>query len=135
MRQMRVKMSVWDIVVIAAICIAALLIALIPLFAQNEGSFVKVTAGLSAESVLLPLEESVLLPLEEDGLHTFESNGHALTIEIKEGSVSVIDATCPDRVCISSGRISRGGEIIVCVPSMITIEILSENEEADYVVG
>ena len=127
MRQMRVKMSVWDIVVIAAICIAALLIALIPLFAQNEGSFVKVTAGLSAESVLLPLEE--------DGLHTFESNGHALTIEIKEGSVSVIDATCPDRVCISSGRISRGGEIIVCVPSMITIEILSENEEADYVVG
>ena len=127
MRQMRVKMSVWDIVVIAAICIAALLIALIPLFTQNEGSFVKVTAGLSAESVLLPLEE--------DGLHTFESNGHALTIEIKEGSVSVIDATCPDRVCISSGRISRGGEIIVCVPSMITIEILSENEEADYVVG
>ena len=127
MRQMRVKMSFWDIVVIAAICIAALLIALIPLFAQNEGSFVKVTAGLSAESVLLPLEE--------DGLHTFESNGHALTIEIKEGSVSVIDATCPDRVCISSGRISRGGEIIVCVPSMITIEILSENEEADYVVG
>ena len=127
MRQMRVKMSFWDIVVIAAICIAALLIALIPLFAQNEGSFVKVTAGLSAESVLLPLEE--------DGLHTFESNGHTLTIEIKEGSVSVIDATCPDRVCISSGRISRGGEIIVCVPSMITIEILSENEEADYVVG
>ena len=127
MRQMRVKMSFWDIVVIAAICIAALLIALIPLFAQNEGSFVKVTAGLSAESVLLPLEE--------DGLHTFESNGHALTIEIKEGGVSVIDATCPDRVCISSGRISRGGEIIVCVPSMITIEILSENEEADYVVG
>ena len=127
MRQMRVKMSFWDIVVIVAICIAALLIALIPLFAQNEGSFVKVTAGLSAESVLLPLEE--------DGLHTFESNGHALTIEIKEGSVSVIDATCPDRVCISSGRISRGGEIIVCVPSMITIEILSENEEADYVVG
>ena len=127
MWQMRAKMSVWDIVVIAAICIAALLIALIPLFAQNEGSFVKVTAGLSAESVLLPLEE--------DGLHTFESNGHALTIEIKEGSVSVIDATCPDRVCISSGRISRGGEIIVCVPSMITIEILSENEEADYVVG
>jgi hypothetical protein len=124
---MRVKMSFWDIVVIAAICIAALLIALVPLFAQNEGSFVKVTAGLSAESVLLPLEE--------DGLHTFESNGHALTIEIKEGSVSVIDATCPDRVCISSGRISRGGEIIVCVPSMITIEILSENEEADYVVG
>ena len=127
MRQMRVKMSFWDIVVIVAICIAALLIALIPLFAQNEGSFVKVTAGLSAESVLLPLEE--------DGLHTFESNGHTLTIEIKEGSVSVIDATCPDRVCISSGRISRGGEIIVCVPSMITIEILSENEEADYVVG
>ena len=127
MRQMRVKMSFWDIVVIAAICIAALMIALIPLFAQNEGSFVKVTAGLSAESVLLPLEE--------DGLHTFESNGHTLTIEIKEGSVSVIDATCPDRVCISSGRISRGGEIIVCVPSMITIEILSENEEADYVVG
>ena len=127
MRQMRVKISIWDIAVISVVCIAALLIALLPLIAKNEGSFVKVTTGLS--------EESVLLPLEAEGLHTFEGNGHKLTIEIKEGSVSVIDATCPDRVCISSGRISRGGEIIVCVPAMITIEILSENEEADYVVG
>jgi len=126
-RQMRVKMSVWDIVIITVVCVAALFVALLPLLVGGEGAFVKVTVGLSGDSVLLPLDE--------DGLHTFSSEGHTLTVEIREGRVSVVDATCPDRVCVSSGKISRGGETIVCVPAMITVEILSENEEADYVIG
>jgi len=59
------------------------------------------------------------------------------TLHIQGGSVWIQDATCPDKICIHQGKISKDGEIIVCLPNrlMVQIEDNSETEnETDIIV-
>lgn len=44
-------------------------------------------------------------------------------IEVKDNSISVIDADCKDKICMRSDFISEPGQIIVCLPHKLTIEI------------
>lgn len=47
------------------------------------------------------------------------------TIEIKDKSIKVIDADCKDKICLRSGFISEPGQIIVCLPHKLMIEVKS----------
>ena len=49
-------------------------------------------------------------------------NGNML-IEIKEGRIRVKKSDCPRRICVNTGWIKTPGQIIVCVPNKILIEI------------
>ncbi len=125
--RMRVKPTVGDLLVIAAVCLLALLMFLIPVFANRSASYVRVTTEFG--------ETSFLISLDGDFSRTIESAGYALTVTVSNGTVCVSDSTCSDRVCVNSGTISRGGEVIICAPAGVTVEILSAGEEADYVIG
>jgi len=46
-----------------------------------------------------------------------------LAIEVRNGSVSVTRADCPNHICVRMGRKSRNGDIIVCVPNKTIIHI------------
>lgn len=46
-------------------------------------------------------------------------------IEVKAGKVSMTEADCPDELCVKTGKISRTGETIVCLPHRVVIEIKS----------
>ena len=55
-------------------------------------------------------------------------------IVIRDGTCAVIDADCPDGICIRRGRISRRGESIVCLPHKLVAEIAGgEEPEVDTV--
>lgn len=44
-------------------------------------------------------------------------------IEIDEGKVRVKEASCKDKLDVLQGQISEIGDIIVCLPNRLTIEI------------
>lgn len=50
-------------------------------------------------------------------------------IEIGDGTVKVVDADCPDKLDVHQGEISRPGEIIVCLPNRMIVEIIGPEEE------
>lgn len=50
------------------------------------------------------------------------------TLEIKDQSIKVIDADCRDKICEKSDFISEPGQIIVCLPHKLMIEIKSDEE-------
>lgn len=56
-------------------------------------------------------------------------------IEIGDGKVRVIDADCPDRLDVKQGYISNPGEVIVCLPNRLVIEIKGDSidEDLDYI--
>lgn len=56
-------------------------------------------------------------------------------VEIGDGNVRVIEASCPDELDVKQGYISMPGEIIVCLPNRLIIEIKgsSETREIDYI--
>ena len=57
------------------------------------------------------------------------ANGYN-NIYIEKGQIKVIDANCPDKLCIKTGALSHTGDIAVCLPHGLLIEI-TEGETGD----
>lgn len=52
-------------------------------------------------------------------------------IEIGDQKVRVIDADCPDKLDVKQGYISKSGEVIVCLPNKLVIEIKGIGDDVD----
>lgn len=52
-------------------------------------------------------------------------------IEIKDGGVSIIEADCPDQVCVKDGHKEHPGDVIVCLPNKVIIEIKGEVNDSN----
>lgn len=59
-----------------------------------------------------------------------DGNGGSNTITVKDGTIAVTDANCPDLVCVHTGTISQTGEVIACLPHKLIITISEENNDA-----
>ena len=44
-------------------------------------------------------------------------------IRVEDGTVMVVQADCPDKICVQTGPISREGEVIACLPHGVMIYI------------
>ena len=49
-------------------------------------------------------------------------------VHVQNGTISVHDADCHDRICVKSAPISQSGEIIACLPHKLLIEIKSSDK-------
>lgn len=64
--------------------------------------------------------------LSEDGVYSVKDEDKTLLLfEIRNGSVNVLSASCPDKLCIHQKSISKNDELIVCLPNRIVLEINS----------
>ena len=70
------------------------------------------------------------LPLDRDCRYSIGSEN---IIEISGGSVRMIYADCPDKICVRTGAISRSGQSIVCAPHRVVITIAgSDGKESHH---
>lgn len=54
---------------------------------------------------------------------TVESEYGTNTVHVERGAISVIEADCPDQICVRQGDITDGAIPIVCMPHRLVIEI------------
>ena len=71
--------------------------------------------------------------LLENTTFIVEQNGHKNIVEIKDGHADMIEADCPDKLCVKQKRISLENETIVCLPNKVVIQI--ENAQKNTVDG
>ena len=66
--------------------------------------------------------------LSENG--EYELNGGTNILRIEDGKAFLIDANCPDHLCVNQGKIWRSGETITCLPNRLTVTVVGgvENE-------
>lgn len=78
--------------------------------------------------VYIDNEEFDRLPLDEDGIiKVDEDHDHGYNvIQVKDGKVSMIEADCKDLVCVRTFPISQPGQVIVCLPHQVVVEIEGE---------
>ena len=107
------KWRVADFIVIAVVLICAVGIWLYPAFSQT-GGVAKISQNDATQ--FIPLKDSREITLEN------------ATVKVENGTISIVDATCPDLVCVKTGAISRQGQSIICVPNHIVITIEGEQE-------
>lgn len=49
--------------------------------------------------------------------------GNTNKLEIKDGYAKMIEADCPDKLCLNQKKISKKGEVIVCLPNKVLVEV------------
>ena len=116
-------MKIRDIIVIVGILVAAV----------GAFLFVELTKEAGAEVVVkIDGEEVVRYSLAIDG--EYELNNGTNILCISDGKAYLIDATCPDHLCIQFGKIYREGETITCLPNKLTITVVGgEQPNVDLV--
>lgn len=67
--------------------------------------------------------------LSEDGTFVVESHGGWNRIQVKDGKISVIEASCPDGDCVRCGA-KNSGAPIVCLPNRLMIRFSESGDSA-----
>ncbi len=54
-------------------------------------------------------------------------------LQIKDGRIRMIEAPCPNKICLGMGWINKSGELIACVPNQVVIRVagVPAGEELD----
>jgi hypothetical protein len=92
--------------------------------AENDVLYVEINVdGKLYKRVNLQAKEEIVI------------NGHGTnTIKVDSGTVEMTHSDCPDKVCVKTGKISRVGRSIVCLPNKVYVEIVGKKEgEVDAV--
>ncbi|MBR3963326.1 MAG: NusG domain II-containing protein [Oscillospiraceae bacterium] len=115
-----------DLILGLAVIILAAGIWLATELLKKDGSFAVVTVN-GTETAKYSLAEDAEIRLESE-------NGGYNILVIKNGKADIIEASCPDHVCVDQRAISKTGEAITCLPNKTVITIDGEDEaEVDFV--
>ena len=107
------------ILVLSMVIIAAAAFLIINYAVKKDGRYVVIKVdGQVVKTLDLNREET-----------TIEVNGGVNRIVIKDGKVSMTEADCPDELCVKTGKISRTGETIVCLPHRVVVEIKGSQDD------
>ena len=106
-----------EILIIVGILVVSLILFLVLELTKKpgEGVIVKVNG-----------EEVANYSLSVDGV--YELNGGTNILHIKNGEAWLVDANCPDKLCVNQGKISNDGETITCLPNKLTITVYGEED-------
>lgn len=116
-----------DVLLIAALLLAGLVLLLILRLSRAHGAYVEVRVGGSVTAVYA---------LDEEGSYRIEGyNGGYNLLVISEGTATVTEADCPDKLCVGMGQIRYGGQSIICLPHQVVVSIIDENSNIDEIAG
>ena len=117
-----------DLVLIAVLLLAGLLMIL-PLRLHRSAGSVAIVRVDGEEVARLPMNEEAEFPVETDGIVTN-------VVSVDGGAVRVIEANCPDQLCVRKGAARYAGDGIVCLPNRVVVEVMGADElDLDAVAG
>ncbi len=65
---------------------------------------------------------------EEQNIPILKNGNVVNTLQISGRNADMIQADCPDQLCVRQRAISRQGETIVCLPNKIVVEIVGGSD-------
>ena len=98
-----------DIILAAALIVIGMLSSYVLAFDQGNGNEVEITTDGQLFGTY---------PLSEDR-----------QITIKDGSVSMSFSDCSGQDCVDHEAVSKNGEMIVCLPNRVTVEITDSQND------
>ncbi len=65
--------------------------------------------------------------------YTITVGGNVILVE--KGQISMLEADCPDGLCIKQGAIDDGSRPIVCLPNNVVIKLTNDEDDTDITLG
>ena len=120
MKAERLGLRAGDGAIYAVLVLLCAALFLLPLLKSgNDGLIAQIVAdGEIVETVALS---------SLTGEQTLEYSG--CVIVLSPDGVCVKDADCPDRLCVKTGKISRAGEAVACVPNRVVVTLRRDKNE------
>ncbi len=114
-----------DIILIGTILVIALVSFLVLNLRSNHTGNTVIVSVSGEIYGKYPLNENRIIDVNENKGHN--------RIVINDGKVYMEEADCPDKYCVSQGKISKTGETIVCLPHKLSVEIKNQSEATDEI--
>lgn len=121
-----------DIIIAVIIIALAIIISILYIIGSNDlpdDKKLYAVVTISGKSNRFALSKDIVYKPEHTPLNP--------VIVIKDGFVFVESSNCRDKICIKTGKISKPGQIIVCVPARLTVKIITEDVSGyeDFIAG
>lgn len=104
-----------EVLVLLALFLVLAVIAGIFYATRPGGAKVRITVD-GEEYGTYPLAVNKTIPITG-------ADGQENVVEISGGTVFMKSATCPNQICVHTGRISKEGQSIVCLPNKVTVTV------------
>lgn len=109
-----------DILLVGSIILLAIILLFMLNLMKTEGAKVVIMVD-GKEYKALDLSENRTIEIEN-------SNGDKNIVAINDGKVKMIEANCPDKLCVKHRSIQYDHESIICLPHKIVVEIKKGKE-------
>ena len=116
----------WDLVAVAGVVLAAVLVFVCYLPAKGEPA--------AYAQIYLQGELIRTVSLAEDQVFTVEG-AYCNTIEVRDGKIGIRQSDCPGEDCVACGWLEGTGRSIVCLPNGLEIRVVGTQDDVDFVVG
>ena len=110
-----------DLILILVFC----LVALIALFTVRSGRRAGTLAQIRIDGKLYGNYS-----LAEEQTVKIRGEDFVSILIIREGKADMIEADCPDQICVDHRPVRYRGETIVCLPHKLVVEIISDQEDS-----
>lgn len=76
------------------------------------------------------LYKQVRLTGTQQDIEIITERGYDL-LRISDNGIHVVESDCPEKICMSYGHIDQVGEMIICLPNRMVIEIIGETNASE----
>ena len=114
-----------DVIFIVGLLVVALLAGLALLIFKAPGDTVV---------VIVDGEEWAEFALSENAEIEIPGVGGSNLLVIEDGMARVAQASCPDGICAAHRPIGRDGEIIICRPNKVVVEVHATEEDQPDII-
>lgn len=112
-----------DVFVIAILSLACVFLFAFPLFSRSENTVASVWYG--GKKV-----KEIKLSDVSEGCE-FSVGGCVFSVE--KGKICFASSSCPDKLCVKSGYLSKNGDTAACLPNKVVVKIENNKEKLDAV--
>lgn len=133
----KTRFTWWDGLIVLLVLLAVAASGVAVWGDQEQSGAVSMVISVDGEEVERCLPEE--FPTEGK---CYSGSGYTLQVEVESGKegdfyIAVTTSDCPTQDCVHTGKISRAGQSIVCLPARVIIELegADAGDGPDLVIG
>ncbi|MBT3320019.1 MAG: NusG domain II-containing protein [Clostridia bacterium] len=113
------RIRIGDILIVLVVVAVSVLLLVLP----SRGATGTLTAVIIVDNVeyerfeLVATDEQLEFDLHEPGV----------VIKAQDGQIWFVSSSCADQTCVNTGRLTRAGDIAVCLPNRVIVKIEGTN--------